>query len=412
MIKLIPIVFIFLATQVSAQEIKHPIALQNLFTIAMENSPKLQVVKAKILEMESQQQHTQSYQDWEVRLKSELSYSMIENKHFPRTANQLTASYPLYQPDVDSLIESDNFFLEATKLNFEDAKQMLFSEIAESYFQYQIQRIEIKFLEQEQISVRNILEQLNLRLELGQQNLSKVSAEQAELGMIQAGLLAELEKKWQLQVEIETLVNKQVFIESFPVNLQPEILVINSSFEQAVLEHPKLKSLVMQEQALTKKIAYQRQKEGLKLNGFVAAIHNDSNKNFYDDMTAIKAGIKLELPLYIGDRIDANVGKEQAKKQGLHAQFQQLKLVQVLKAKNSYLIYNSSFARIKAIQSSIESYQQVIEAIESGIASGKQERVDLLNAKRLLNRAKKEKKRIKLKIWQNAYKFYSSIGAF
>jgi len=179
-----------------------------------------------------------------------------------------------------------------------------------------------------------------------------------------------------------------------------------------VLEHPKLKSLAMQEQALTKKIAYQRQKEGLKLNGFVAATYNDSNKNFYDDMTAIKAGIKLDLPLYIGGRIDANVGKKQAKKQGLHAQFQQLKLVQLLKAKNSYLIYNSSFARIKAIQSSIESYQQVIEAIEGGIASGKQERVDLFNAKRLLNRAKKEKKRIKLKIWQNAYKFYSSIGAF
>jgi len=195
MIKLIPIVFVFLVTQVGAQEIKHPIVLQNLFTIAMENSPKLQVVKAKILEMESQQQHTQSYQDWEVRLKSELSYSMLENKHFPRTANQLTASYPLYQPDIDSLAESDSFSLEAAKLNFEDEKQTLFSEIAESYFQYQAQLIEIKFLEQEQVSVRNILEQLNIGLELGQGNLSKLSEKQAELGMIQTNLLAELEKK-------------------------------------------------------------------------------------------------------------------------------------------------------------------------------------------------------------------------
>ena len=405
------ILLISLTSFANAKSTDHPETLQKLFKMALENSPSLQISKANILDVQGQKEQTSSYQDWDVRFKSELSYSAMKNSQFPRTANQLIGRYPLYQPDIDYLVQADEFELKAMNFSFETERQQLFYDIAINYFQYYAQHAEILFLEQERISIQNILEQFNQRLQIGEQNISRVAEMQAELDVNQAELLAQLEKKWSLQIKIEKLVGKKVFIK--PIIKIENVLKINPSniiLEKQVEQHPKLLKLKMEEHSASQKIAYQKHKEGVRLDAFVSAVYNDSDSNFYDDMQGVRAGLTLEIPLYIGDRTDANIMQFRAKKQAKQAKYQQQKLILLSSARTSHLLYNASLARIVAIKASIQSYQQVIKAIERSISSGKQDSIDLLKAERLLNKAKKELNLTKIKVWKNGYQFYWSIG--
>ncbi len=391
-------------------DIKHPKPLQDLFAQALVHSPALQIAKATLAIKTSQKNQTQSYQDWDVRLKSELSYSAMLKKQFPRIANKLVGKYPLYQPDIDSLVQADDYAVKSAEFAWQEAKQKLFIDVATGYFNYLSLLAEIIFLEQERESLSATLEQLNQRLELGQQSLSSIATIQAELDGNQANLLEKLEKKWQQQIEIESLIGKQVLLLPMTIKILPMLSQTEASLEQAVQSHPLLQKIQMQIRELDKKIAYQKQKDGVKVDGFVSGVYNNSNGNFYDDMQGISAGITLALPLYIGGRAVANTAGSRAEKQQKQAVYQQQKLMLLSVAKTSHLIYNSSLARIKAISSSIVSYQQVIEAIETGILSGKQNSIDLLKAERLLNKANKTLKLARIKVWQKINQFYWSIG--
>jgi outer membrane protein len=391
-------------------EIKHPQVLEGFFQIALQHSPSLQVEKAKLAALVSQKRQVESFQNWDVRLKSELSYSAMKDRQFSRTANALVGTYPLYKPDVDKLVEAESYAVKSAEFAWQATRQKLFYDIASNYFEYLALQKEIVFLEQEADSLKSILEQLNQRLELGQQNLSRIATTQGELDSNQESLLVTLEKKWQLQIEMETLAGKQVLFQSMKAPNLPLLIPENQALEQVVLNHPVLKSMQMQTREQEKKILYQKHKEGLRLDAFVSGVYNDSDSQFYDDMQGLKGGLKLEVPLYLGGRVDADIAKARANKQQIQASYRQEKLKLLAVAKTAHLIYNSSLGRIKAIQSSIHSYQQVIEAIETGILSGKQDSLEILKAERRLNNAIKELKITQIKVWQKSYQFYWSIG--
>jgi len=409
--KLIVIFLLGLSLQVSAQnvaQLKHQLELQKIFNTALENSPSLQIAKAKLQAMQSQQLQTESLQGWDVHLKSELSYSAMKAAQFPRTANQLTGTYPLYQPDINHLATADNLALIAAKLQLENSRQQLFNDVAQIIFQYRIKQMKIEFLEQERRSLTDILQQEKRRLGLGQQELSKITELEANLATNQVNLLTILEKKWQLQISLSVIVGKSILLTNFKIKQPPKLNKENIT--NKVLAHPKLQQLVMLKKSASKKVNYQQDKEGLKIDAFISAVYNDSDGKFFDDMQGMRGGVKLEIPLYIGGRTDASTAQARAELNEINAKYKQQKLSLLASAKISHLIYNSNLARINALRSSIDHYQQMIAAVENGITSGSQDSLDLLKAERLLHKAQKEVKITQIKAWQNWYKYHWSVG--
>lgn len=398
----------FIFKQAVATELKqHPKELQKLFIAALENSPRLQIAKANLAYVGGQQQLTNSYKKVDVRLKSELSYAAMKNQQFPRTANQLVGTYPLYQPDINNLAEAESFALKAAKLQLESERQLLFFEISKDYFQYHQQLAQIKFLEQEHRLIKNLLTLFKQRLELGEKKFNLIATMQAELDANQTSLLFALEKKWALQIKLEELVGKKVLIQGLATPPLPTKVNLQN---MDVTQHPKLQRLMMLEKSATKKINYQQTKDSLKLDAFMAGVYNDSNGNFYDDMQGIRGGVKLEIPLYIGGRTSANIAKARANKNIANAKYQALKLKLIADSKTAHLTYNSSLAMIVTIKSSIIYYKQSIQAVEHSIISGSQDGLDLIKAERLLNKAKEEMNITRIKAWLNWYKFIWSTG--
>ncbi len=389
--------------------------LTNLILLAMEHNPILAVATAKVQSAKSNQQQAHSYEKPDVRLKSSLSYAMMKSNSFPRTANQLIGTYPLYQPDISAMNGVATHQLSASEMAYENQRQQLIKDISDAYFAYVAQVADKTFLAKEKESITDILRQLEQRLEVGYQDLNDVAEIQARLDNNLAESLQAEELIAVSEANLEALVGQGISFQKL-IGIQglPPLLAVNNSKEGSWLKwvshHPKVQQLKQLEQASNQQVMFEEHKEGIKLNAFGAVVYNNSNGNFYDDMQGVRGGLQLEVPLYIGGRTDASVAKARSKTRELQAQQRELKLQLKAKARANNLVYQSSLKRLVALNQVLDSSKQALRATENGLTTGTRNILDLLNAQRNVHKAERDIPVTEAKIWQNWVGFYWSIG--
>jgi len=391
--------------------------LQGLFSQALQNNPSIALASAQERMAYRNQQKMDSLAKPEVNFKSELSYSWTKKNNFARTANQINASYPLYKPDDTNLINIAGNQHDASIYQEKAQTQRLFLKIAQQYFNYWEQKVELAFLEKEQNSITEILRQVNQRFQIGYQDLNDITEVQARLDSNHADLLKAQQMMQLTQTKLEELVGSTVDLSSFepPKDLPPEIVLNQATSTEEVWSkwvesHPELKAMLQEQSAANEEVEYEKNRDGIQVEAFSALVYNDSDGKFYDDMQGIKGGVQLSIPLYTGGKTDASIAKARASKTAVSAKIRQTKLVLEGQAKRAYISYKAQLARLTALKAALVSNQQAKEATENGLSTGTRNILDLLTAQRNLHRAERDIPKTESQIWTNWYKYYWTAG--
>ncbi len=388
--------------------------LQKLFSLALENSPVIQISVEQQNAARDNKEVMASFLKPDVRFKSELSYSWMQKQSFARTASQLQASYPLYQPDREDLYGLASYQQIEKKWQLEGVKQSLLLKVSNLYFNFWIQKSEQLFLQKEFESISEIMEQVKQRFTIGYQDLNDISDIQARLDRNRADLIKIEQHLHIIQIDFESLLGIHIDLSEF---IQPErfasvieLGVTSEKMKELIADHPAMRRYDQALLAINKKVDYEKNKDGIVIQAFGAVVNNQSEGYFYDDAQGAKVGLTLNVPLYLGGQTNASIAKARAESRQLTAQKRQkeLSLAASFKGSNENLKHNQK--RLLALQAVLASNKQALTAAENGLITGNRNILDLLDAQRSLHRAERDIQIVVNNLWLNWYLYLWSIG--
>ncbi len=388
--------------------------LQTLFSLALENSPVIQISVEQQNAARDNKEVMASFLKPDIRFKSELSYSWMQKQSFARTGSQLQASYPLYQPDREDLYGLASYQHLEKKWQLDEVKQSLLLKVSNLYFNFWIQKSEQLFLQKEFESISEIMEQVKQRFTIGYQDLNDISDIQARLDRNRADLIKIEQRLHIIQIDFESLLGTHIDLSEF---LQPErfasvveLDVTSEKMKELILNHPAMRRYDQALLAINKKVDYEKNKDGIVIQAFGAVINNQSEGYFYDDAQGAKVGLTLNVPLYLGGQTNASIAKARAESRQLIAQKRQkeLSLMASFKSSNENLKHNQQ--RLHALQAVLASNKQALTAAENGLTTGNRNILDLLDAQRSLHRAERDVQVVINNLWLNWYLYLWSIG--
>jgi len=263
--------------------------LPELWQEALQTYPSITEAEASIEAKTHYKQAIASADQPQVGLKSELSYAWMA-KDFPRTANQLKASYPLYQPDISERIDQADAQLQQSIWALEAQKQTLRWNIAQAFY--------------------GILKLATQKTYFKKQ-YQDLKTTQARMDQNQANLLAVQEKQLQMLTSLNQYLSHPVTLK----DLKETSLSFANTQPVDFQQHPLLKALGFKQQALLEQQAIVKHQDGIKVQAFGAYIYNDSQGHFYDDMQGLKGGIEVNIPIYLGGRTAAKQAQFKSKSQ-------------------------------------------------------------------------------------------------
>lgn len=389
-------------------------SLQQLFMLGLENSPAIQYALAQQSSALNNQKVVDSFLQPEVRFQSELSYAWMEKQSYARTASQLQASYPLYQPDREDRSSIASYQSLERKFQLEEAKQALWLSVSTLYFNYWTQKAEQTFLQKDFESINEIMEQVKQRFTIGYQDLNDISDIQARLDRNRADLIRIEQNLHMTEIELESVLGISIDLSKFPPP-PPLSSEINLEFKQddlskLVRQHP---ALLRYEQVLLashKQVEYEKNKDGIVVQAFSVLVNNQSDGYFYDDMQAVKLGLKLTVPIYIGNRISASVAKARSESNQISALKRQKKLLLEASFQNAIESLQHNQKRLVALERVLDSNKQALVAAENGLITGNRNILDLLDAQRNLHRAERDIAILTNRLWSNWYLYQRSTG--
>ena len=384
--------------------------LKELFTLALTHNPNIEMAKSVIDIDDYQLKVSQSEEGPTVQLISELSYAWVEEKEFGRTANQLRASYPLYQPDKKARSDVSQQAVEVAKQAVKISQQAILLEIAMQYYDYWQQQAEWEFLGKEHQTYLGLLEQSKHRFQLGYQDLNDLTEIQAKIDNIKAQQIAVQQSMQNMYFKLTELVNSPFDISGFTrPNAMPSDLTLLSSkilnkndqaWSELISHNPAIIAVDKQISLIGKQVNVEKLSDGPQVELFTSYIYNDSDGNFYDDMQGLKGGVQIKIPIYLSGKTDAKVAKVRATMQQLEIKktIQMSKITRI--AQQAQVSYNLGLKQLSLLNKATESNKQAIKAIESGMSTGNRNMMDLLKAYSDLHKAEKTIPILKAKLWQ------------
>ncbi len=384
--------------------------LNELFRLALTHNPNIEMARSQIDINGYQLNVSQSEEGPTVQLISELSYAWVKEKEFGRTANQLRASYPLYQPEKQARSDVSQQAVEVAKQAVKISQQDILLEIAMQYYDYWQQQAELDFLGKEHQTYLGLLEQSKSRFQLGYQDLNDLTEIQAKIDNIKAQQIAVQQNMQNLYFKLTELVNSPFDISGFTrPNTLPSALThmpsksLNKS-DQAWLDlishNPAILEVDKQIKLIGKQVNVEKLSDRPQVELFTSYIYNDSDGHFYDDMQGLKGGVQIKVPIYLSGKTDAKVAKTRATMQQLEIK-KTIKMSRITRiAQQAQVSYDLGLQQLSLLNKAIESNKEAIKAIESGMSTGNRNMMDLLKAYSDLHKAEKAIPILKAKLWQ------------
>ncbi|PLA74474.1 hypothetical protein CYQ88_06225 [Hydrogenovibrio sp. SC-1] len=404
-----------------------PNSLTQIFKLALEHNPTLTAAVATTAAAKQVVATQSAQQGTEVHLNSELSYAWMAEAQFPRSATQLVASYPLYQPQKQAFTTVAQKQHQATIWQQEADSQSVLMQVAHWYFKIWQQKETLYFLQKEQTAIAGILQQVQQRFQVGYQDLTDVSDIQSRLDFNRAETLKARQQLNQSYAGLNALLGGQLTANTlkqlqFPKQLPANLAQIEHSVRQQLLQkndqawafltqqHPKIQALDQQWQASENRATALRQQDHIQLKAFGALVLNESDGHFYDDMRGAKGGVQLSMPLYLGGQTQSKVSQQRQLSQQKLAQKTQFSLAVQAQAENAWLALETGSQRLEALKAARNSSQQAVRANGQALQTGSRNILDLLNSQRHLYRIERDIPLLMADIWLNAFQLYAAMG--
>lgn len=411
-------------------------ALKALLLLAEQNHPQVDYLRsaedlslAKIQELNAQLQPR-------VNLQSELSYTLAREKNYPRFANSLSLDYPLSDPMLQAGQEVAISDLQSQSLLLEAGLQQIRLAVAKSYYQYWQEQSQHDYLQQERDFLIDLLFQVEERMQLGmealqdmaqvesrlQQNRRMRLQSEQKLAVLQTNLREQLGIIDRPQIALPSLQSEltitekplvpEDLLEAFVNPLERKAFSTHedSIWQLLVVHNPKVEAIQQQVKTARKKIKQQEHFASPRIEAFSALVHNDSNRNFYDDMTGVKAGIRLNAPIYLA-------GQDKALASQARAQMHQLQALQrnqenqlIAMAENSWQQIRNLYQQREVQHKALNTAKCYLETIEQALVSGDSDTLELLEAQRKVYQVQSSLPQIEAQIGARQSELYWALG--
>ena len=189
------------------------------------------------------------------------------------------------------------------------------------------------------------------------------------------------------------------------------------SFEQwksVALEHnPDIKAARLGVEIASTDV--KRQKAGhaprVDFIGTYGKTSSDSITTVNQDQTIRSIGVQVNIPLYSGGAVNAQVRQSAANMGKAEADLQVQIDKTLLELRKDYTALISSISRLGALDKSVASATVLIEATQRSVAAGVRINVDVLNARQQLFTAKRDQAQARYNYLLNTLRMRASVGA-
>ncbi len=292
------------------------------------------------------------------------------------------------------LAQADTRIAQA-RAEFEAARQALIVRTAEAYFNVLAAQDNLAFARAEKAAIAHQLEQTRERFEVGLIPVTDVRESEAKHDLAVA---QEIDAENRLDVARENL---RVIIGRLPEALAPlqdeiPLLVPEprdiDAWVQAALDNSlALRAAGYAVETARKEI--ERRRAGRLPTLALSAEHGvqDDDGGFTEGKaTDTVLGLSLQVPLYTGGRIGAQVAEARSQLKQAERQYDRQKRETIRQTRASYLNVLAGISRVKALRRALESTRTAHEAAQAGYEVGTRTAVDVLLALRETYRAQRD----------------------
>ncbi len=338
------------------------------------------------------------------------------NEDFNSHGYTLSLTQPVYNRDAIVQRRQTNAIIGEAEANFASAKQELIVRAAERYFDVLAAEDNVTFAEAEKKSIARQLDQTNERFDVGLIPITDVNEAQASYDLsIADGIDAENTLLSAREGLREVTGNYHDVLAPLIANTplpSPDPDNIERWVEVALNENLAVQAAEFASENL--RHAIDRAKSGHYPSVNVVASQANSVSGGGSlggseiDSTALS--LQLNVPLYQGGRIRSQTRAALARLDESSQQLEQQRRSTVRQVRQSYLGVLASISRINALKQAEKSSQSALEANEVGLEVGTRTTVDVLDARRVLFRAKRDLARVRYDYILNTLRLKQAAG--
>ena len=319
---------------------------------------------------------------------------------FARSSLTLSVRQPIYHQENYPRYKSAKKQLQLANLQLLDAEQDLISRTAERYFAVLGARDNVAFNQVEIEATARQLEQSKNRFEVGLNAITEVHEAQARYDLVVAEEIAAKNQ----------LANTQEDLRELTGQYHEELSVLQDNLplepaQPADLEHWSDLASQQNIQVRIARINTQLAKLQVKLQqaghyprlDLVGSHQINDTESSFGGTNAISIeteqsaiALQLNLSLYQGNRIASLTRQATHQLEQAKSEMQAQTLRAVNQTRQAYLGLAASISRIKALAQAVRSSQSALEATQAGYEVGTRTIVEVLNAQRDHNRAKRD----------------------
>ncbi len=339
------------------------------------------------------------------------------NEDFNSHGYTLNLTQPVYNRDAIVQRRQTDTIVGEAEANLASAKQELIVRTAERYFDVLAAADNVTFAKAEKKAIARQLDQTNERFDVGLIPITDVNEAQASYDLSIADAIdaenALLNAREGLR---EVTGNYHDDLAALMVNtplLSPEPDNIERWVEVALNENFIVQAAEFANANL--RHAIDRTKSGHYPTVDLVASQSNSVSaggslgGSEIDSTALS--LQLNVPLYQGGRIRSQTRAALARLDESSQQLEQQRRSTVRQVRQSYLGVLASISRINALKQAEKSSQSALEANEVGLEVGTRTTVDVLDARRVLFRAKRDLSRVRYDYILNTLRLKQAAGA-
>jgi len=340
-----------------------------------------------------------------------------ESRSTSSTLN-LSARQVLYSQAQMAVYEQSQARDEAGSALYDDSAQELFNRVTEAYFDVARQDNELKLATQQKAAIEGLVKQTRRLLEAGDGTITDTEEAQARLDLIKA---QEIEYQARMQAALRKLSGRAglpvssitPMQESLPQSVPLEATQDMSYWQKvASTAAPRLEAQGAVIKLAEAELKTQRAGHTPSLS-LVSELSKTDQSNLETDLrrqSAYYVGLSLDVPLYSGGGVSANVRRSQYALSGAMAQYDAERQQIAEDIEREYLGVVSGYAKCKALQTAVRSNQRALESAEKGYQAGVRSTVDILNAQQVLYTARRDLLNTKLLMLQSYVGLHARTG--
>lgn len=321
----------------------------------------------------------------------------MQNRDYSSHNATLTLRQPLYDREAWAAFRQGQSRGAASEALFRLREQELVLRVAEAYTQALLAQDDVRLIEAQLQTLDELYRSNEVRFRSGEGTRTEILETGAKRSVLQAKLLEAQDMASNRRVALESLVGMPV-VRLLPLAPMPRDVVISAErglsvwLERMRSDNPELESLRYAATVAEKEI--QRLQAGhhprVDLLVTQGRTQSDTIATFQQKANTWNVGVQLNLPLYAGGGVSAQVRQANAQLDKAKADTQaRLAELEVEVHRQHHLVLAGP-QRLAALNDAVQANTALVDATVRSMAGGERTNLDILNARERLSQAQRD----------------------